>query len=129
MPRTGSSRHFAHLGCDLGGRLGGRGKTRDIRRRVACRHRTNTPMNVQHDCVCVNRKFGLVAGQSALQRLSRESNGTYIEDAKDPVELQLPTLDRLSIVLRVEVSRDSASMVRLMMSPQILVAALRLKIR
>ena len=67
------------------------------------------PMNARHDRICVDGKFGLAGGQSALQQLSRESDGTYIEDVKDPVELQLPARDRLFVGLRVEMSRDRTS--------------------
>ena len=40
------------------------------------------------------------------QRLSSRNHGTYIEDVKDPVQVQLPGGDCLFVVLRMEKSRD-----------------------
>ena len=46
------------------------------------------------------------SGTSALQQLSCRGDRTHVEDTKDPLEVQLPGGDRLSIVLRVVTSRD-----------------------
>ena len=66
----------------------------------------NIVADVRNDYKCVNSKFGLEMGN---QHRSPRSDGTHIEDEKDPVEVQPPGCDRLFIVLRVEKSRDRIS--------------------
>jgi len=46
------------------------------------------------------------SGNSAFQQPSCRGDGTHVEDANNPVEIQLPGRDRLFIVLRVVTSRD-----------------------
>jgi hypothetical protein len=56
------------------------------------------------------------------------SDGTHVEDMKDPVEVQPPGGDRLFIILRVEKSRDAAfRLPRLTMLLWISATALRLR--
>ena len=63
----------------------------------------NTPMNIRNNDIRVYRKLGLEVGG---QPWSRRSDGTYVEDVEDPVEVQPPGRDRPLIVLRVKNSRD-----------------------
>ena len=66
----------------------------------------DTPMNIGNNDICVYRKLGLEVGD---QPWSRRSDGTYVEDVEDPVEVQPPGRDRPLIVLRMENSRDCIS--------------------
>ena len=51
----------------------------------------------------VHGQFGLYGNN---QRQQSKGNRTYVEDKKDPVELQLPSGNRLLIILRMEKSRN-----------------------
>ena len=66
----------------------------------------DTPMNIGNNDICVYRKLGLEVGD---QPWSRRSDGTYVEDVEDPVEVQPPGRDRPLIVLRMENPRDCIS--------------------
>jgi len=55
--------------------------------------------------MCIYRKFGL---GMKIQRWPYGNNGTYVEDMKDPDEVQPPGGDRFLVVLRMEKSRDCA---------------------
>ena len=67
----------------------------------------NITANIRHDYKRGYRKFGLEADS---QQCSHSSDGTYIEDMKDPVEVRPPGSDRLFIFFRVEKSRDRTSL-------------------
>ena len=62
--------------------------------------------NVGNSRVRVNRKFGLEVDS---WQGSYGGRGTYVEDVKDPVEIQPPRRDRLFVALRVEHPRHPAS--------------------
>ena len=66
----------------------------------------DTPKNIGNNDIRVYRKLRLEVGD---QPWSRRSDGTYVEDVEDPVEVQPPGCDRPLIVLRVENSRDCIS--------------------
>jgi len=63
----------------------------------------NTLANVRNGHIDVQPKFCL--GVNSQRRPCRNDR-TYVKDKEDPVEAQPPAGDRLSIVLRVESSRD-----------------------
>ena len=63
----------------------------------------DTTMNLGDGYVCIYREFGLRI--KSWQQLYR-SNGTYVEDMKDPDEVHPPGGDRFLVVLCVEKSRE-----------------------
>ena len=76
-------------------------------------HRAIGPLACQHVAIdaCnhrvgIYRKFGLNWTSLAT---SGKTDRTYIEDVKDPIEVQLPGSDRLFVVLCVKESRDRIS--------------------
>ena len=60
--------------------------------------------NVGSDHTRVHRKLSL---EAYSQQWLYMSNGTHVEDKKDPVEIQLPSGNCVLVTLRVEKSGDS----------------------
>ena len=61
--------------------------------------------NAGNDYTCVHREFGL---EAYSQRWLYISNGTHVECKQDPVEVRLPSRNRVRITLGVDKSGDSA---------------------
>ena len=55
----------------------------------------------------INCKFGL---ETVCQRRQSKGDGTHVKDKKDPVEVQSPGSNRISVVLRMENARYSTSL-------------------